>query len=68
MTTQIDLICYTCKYVYSVDSENTLKGEDKNCPECGSSSYRQTFASYRRNGSLIDPKWACLGGGGTHFG
>ena len=38
-------------------TETLLKDEQKHCPECGSESVRQTFASYLRNGPLLDPKW-----------
>ena len=64
---QIDLTCFKCKHAYRVQSESMLKDEEKNCPQCGSDSVRQTFSSYMRNGPLVDPKYACLGGG-THFG
>jgi hypothetical protein len=65
----IDLICFRCKHAYQIETDSLFKDDEKNCPECGSDSYRQTFASYRRNGPLVDPKWANLGGGGcTHFG
>ena len=67
--THLDLVCQVCKHSYGVDSESMLKADDKKCPECGSDSYRQTFASYRHNGPLVDPKWAHLGGSGcSHFG
>jgi len=65
---QIDLVCYACKHAYRVETESLLKDEEKNCPECGSDSVRQIFSSYMRNGALIDPKWARLGGSCSHFG
>jgi rRNA maturation endonuclease Nob1 len=55
----MDLICSKCKHTFEVETENHLKDEQKNCPLCGSASVRQTFASYLRNGPLLDPKWGC---------
>jgi hypothetical protein len=57
----VDLVCYSCKHAYTVETESVFKDEEKKCPKCGSDSFRQTFASYRRNGPLLDPKWAGLG-------
>jgi hypothetical protein len=57
----IDLVCQSCKHSYRVETESIFKDAEKNCPKCGSESYRQTFASFRHNGGLLDKKWADLG-------
>ena len=54
-----DMVCNACKREYEVVTPGVLKDEQSDCPECGSASVRQTFASYLRNGALLDPKWAC---------
>ena len=54
---KLDLVCSTCKQSFQIQAETVLKDEEKNCPACGSASTRQTFASYLRNGPLLDPKW-----------
>jgi hypothetical protein len=69
MARTIDLICRSCKHAYHVACDSLIKDDEKNCPECGSSSYRQTFAGYRRNGSLVDLRWAQLAGDRhSHYG
>ncbi|OFW58168.1 MAG: hypothetical protein A2133_00650 [Actinobacteria bacterium RBG_16_64_13] len=55
---KLDLVCGACKHTFEVVTGNLLRDEEKNCPRCGSDSVRQTFASYLRNGPLLDPKWA----------
>ena len=59
---RLDLVCSTCKHSFQLDAETVLKDEEKNCPECGSASTRQTFASYLRDGPLLDPNWGQTGG------
>jgi rRNA maturation endonuclease Nob1 len=63
----VDLVCGACKHAFSMDAETLLKDEEKNCPECGSQSVRQTFSSYLRNGPLLDPRWGSRSNC-THFG
>jgi hypothetical protein len=58
----VDLVCRSCKHSYKVEASSIFKDKEKNCPECGSDFFRQTFASYKRNGPLLDPKWARPGG------
>ncbi len=60
---KVDLVCSACKHAFQVVADNLLKNEGKHCPECGSESVRQTFASYLRNGPLLDPRWGCSGEG-----
>jgi DNA-directed RNA polymerase subunit RPC12/RpoP len=57
---RLDLVCSKCKRSFQVEA-TALRDEEKRCPECGSDSTRQTFASYLRNGPLLDPKWGCAG-------
>jgi rRNA maturation endonuclease Nob1 len=52
---QIDIICRECKHVFQVVTHGAIKQKQKRCPECGSTSIRQTLASYLRNGALSDP-------------
>jgi putative FmdB family regulatory protein len=59
---RMDLVCKTCRHTFTVATRNHLKDEEKRCPQCGSASVRQTFASYMRNGPLLDPD--LRGGGG----
>jgi len=63
---RMDLICSQCKHAFQVPVTNNLKNEEKQCPQCGSESVRQTFASYLRNGPLLDPKWGCTGERSTY--
>jgi DNA-directed RNA polymerase subunit RPC12/RpoP len=66
---EVDLKCLTCKNEYHLTCKSLTKDEEKNCPECGSPFVRQTFASFRRNGGLVDPRWVnpdC--GGSSSFG
>jgi DNA-directed RNA polymerase subunit RPC12/RpoP len=60
---RLDLVCSTCRHSFQLEAATTLKDEEKRCPKCGSESTRQTFASYLRNGPLLDPKWGCAGEG-----
>jgi len=55
---KLDLICRTCKHAFTLEAQTTLKDKSKRCPECDSLSVRQTFASYMRNGPLLDPELA----------
>jgi rRNA maturation endonuclease Nob1 len=56
---QRDMVCGECKHEYKVVTPGSLKDEQTDCPKCGGALVRQTFASYLRNGALLDPKWAC---------
>ena len=58
---RMDLVCSKCKHTFELQAETNLKDEEKTCPECGSDRVRQTFASYLRNGPLLDPRWGCGG-------
>lgn len=58
---KLDLVCSACKHAFQMEAATILKDEEKICPECGSDRVRQTFASYLRNGPLLDPKWGCPG-------
>ena len=65
----VSLVCHSCGHAYQIETDSVFKDKEKNCPKCGSDSFRQSFASYRRNGPLLDLKWAHLGcGENTHFG
>jgi putative FmdB family regulatory protein len=54
-----DMVCTACSHAYEVVTPGSLKDEQANCPKCGADTVRQTFASYLRNGALLDPKWGC---------
>ncbi|NLE10898.1 MAG: hypothetical protein GX630_05275 [Actinobacteria bacterium] len=56
---RMDLVCNKCKRSFALEAETLLRDQEKQCPECGSDSVRQTFKSYFRNGPLLDPKWGC---------
>jgi len=58
---RLDLVCSNCKHSFQMEATTILKDEEKRCPNCGSETVRQTFASYLRNGPLLDPKWGCRG-------
>ena len=54
---RLDLVCSACNHTFQMVTKTLLKDDEKCCPECGSASVRQTFASYLRNGPLLDPRW-----------
>jgi len=56
---RMDLVCSRCKHTFALEAQTNLNDEEKTCPECGSDRVRQTFASYLRNGPLLDPNWGC---------
>jgi len=55
----LDLVCGKCRHSFQIRAATTLKDEEKRCPECGSDRVRQTFASYLRNGPLLDQSSGC---------
>jgi len=55
----LDLVCGKCRRSFQIQAATTLKDEEKRCPECGSDRVRQTFASYLRNGPLLDQSSGC---------
>jgi rRNA maturation endonuclease Nob1 len=54
---RLDLVCSACGHSFHLEAATVLKDEEKCCPDCGAATTRQTFASYLRNGPLLDPKW-----------
>lgn len=58
---KLDMVCGKCKHAFQLEAATILKDEEKCCPGCGSASTRQTFASYLRNGALLDPDWGRTG-------
>ncbi|OFW55786.1 MAG: hypothetical protein A2133_02950 [Actinobacteria bacterium RBG_16_64_13] len=58
-----DMVCNACGHCYEVATTGSLKDEQTRCPQCRSDSVRQKFASYLRNGPLLDPKRGDRGNG-----
>jgi rRNA maturation endonuclease Nob1 len=62
---RIDIGCRACGHRFTVDSDEGIADEQKQCPSCGSRQVRQSLRSWLRNGSLSDPlcgmPWAQAG-------
>ena len=46
------LVCRECGHALVISRAGAIKQKQKRCPQCRSTTVRQTFASYLRNGSL----------------
>jgi len=60
----IDLVCEKCKHTFTVLTSGAIKERQKRCPECGSTTVRQTLGSFLRNGSLSSPTCGIVPTGG----
>jgi len=56
-----DFICGDCGQAFEVTADVPIDRLKGSCPRCGSDSTRQTFASFLRNGPLLDPLWGYRG-------
>lgn len=57
LSPRFDLVCSACGREFAVEADRPPTDDERRCPDCGSDRVRQTFASYVRNGPLLDPKW-----------
>ena len=55
MASTFDLVCRDCGTAFKVTVKGLIKDSQKRCTQCASTSVRQTFASFLRNGPLNAP-------------
>lgn len=55
MNVRLSLVCKKCRHAFELTTDYPVPEDAKRCPQCGSESIRQTFASYLRNGSILNP-------------
>jgi putative FmdB family regulatory protein len=58
---QYDFVCSDCGHKFEVFVTGFIRDEHKVCPECASSSVRQKFSSFLRNGSASSGSCAPTG-------